>query len=100
MKKTDSNNRANRNIMLLTYTVLALFLGMMGYFGYFLQIKSEEVINSSYNARLDSFSDRVLRGRIFSSDGMVLAQTQINAQGEEVRVYPFANIFSHGATTV
>ena len=95
MKKTDSNNRANRNIMLLTYTVLALFLGMMGYFGYFLQIKSEEVINSSYNARLDSFSDRVLRGRIFSSDGMVLAQTQINAQGEEVRVYPFANIFSH-----
>lgn len=95
MKKTDSNSRANRNIMLLTYVVLAVFLGMMAYFGYFLQVKSEEVINSSYNARLDSFSDRVLRGKIYSSDGLVLAQTQVGAQGEEVRFYPFGNIFSH-----
>lgn len=95
MKKTGSNNRANRNIMLLTYAILTLFLGMMAYFSYFLQVKSEDVINSSYNARLDRFSDRILRGRIFSSDGLVLAETQQNELGEEVRVYPFANRFSH-----
>lgn len=95
MKRTDSNDRANRNIMLLTYVILAVFLGMTAYFGYFLQVKSEDVINSSYNARLDRFSDRILRGRIFSSDGLVLAETQQNELGEEVRVYPFANSFAH-----
>ncbi len=95
MKKTNAPHQENKNIMLLTYVVLALFLGMMGYFGYFLQVKSEDVINSSYNARLDRFSDRILRGRIFSSDGLVLAETQNNALGGEVRVYPFANAFSH-----
>lgn len=62
MKKAEPNPNANRNIMLLTYVVLAAFLGMMGYFGYFLQIKSEEVVNNSYNARLDRLSDRVCRG--------------------------------------
>lgn len=95
MKNTAANPRANRNIMLLTYVVLAAFVGLMGYFGYFLQVKSEEVINSSYNARLDRFSDRICRGRIYSRDGQVLAETQVDEQGQELRVYPFGAVFSH-----
>ncbi|MCI8951213.1 MAG: penicillin-binding protein 2 [Lachnospiraceae bacterium] len=95
MRKASPNPKANRNIMLLTYVILAVFLGMILYFGYFLEITSEEVINNSYNARLDRFSDRIIRGRILSRDGQVLAYTHVEDTGEEIRVYPFGNLFSH-----
>ena len=56
MKKAEPNPKANRNIMKLVYGVIILFLGMMVYMGYFLQIKREDAINNSYNPRLDSFA--------------------------------------------
>ena len=95
MKKADPNPNANRNIMIITYAILAIFLGMIAYFVYFLQVESEDVINNSYNARLDSFSDRILRGRILSSDGQSLAETQTAEDGTETRVYPFGSLFAH-----
>lgn len=95
MKKANPEPKSNRNIMLLTYGVLALFTGMILYFGYFLQAKSEEVINNSYNSRLDHLSDRILRGKIISSDGQVLAETLTGEGGEEIRVYPYGTLFSH-----
>lgn len=103
MKKADAgpkpnpkpNSKSNRSILGITYVVVALFLGLAAYLGYFLQVKSEDVINNSYNARLDSFSDRIVRGRILASDGTVLAQTQMDGGGNETRVYPFGDIFDH-----
>ena len=92
MKKAEPNPKANRNIMKLVYGVIILFLGMMVYMGYFLQIKREDVINNSYNPRLDSFAERVTRGEILASDGTVLAQTQLDGEGNEVRVYPYGNL--------
>ena len=55
MKKADPNPKANRHILMITYGMAALFAGLVLYFAFFLQIKSESVINNSYNARLDSF---------------------------------------------
>ena len=95
MKKADPNPNANRNIMIITYVILGIFVAMIGYFGYFLQVESENVINNSYNARLDSFADRIVRGSILSSDGQVLAATEVAEDGTETRVYPFANTFAH-----
>lgn len=95
MRKANPNPNANRNIMILTYVILSMFLGLMVYFGHFLFTDREEVINNSYNARLDHFSDRIVRGRILSSDGQVLAQTNVGEDGEEMRVYPFGNLFAH-----
>ncbi len=95
MKKANPNPKANRNIMFLTYVILAVFFGMVLYIGYFLQVTSEEVINNSYNSRLDRFSDRMIRGQILSKDGQVLAYTHVGEMGEEIRVYPFGNLFSH-----
>ena len=95
MKKADPNPNANRNIMIITYVILGIFVAMIGYFGYFLQVESENVINNSYNARLDSFADRIVRGSILSSDGQVLAATEVAGDGTEARVYPFANTFAH-----
>ena len=78
MKKADPNPKANRNILKLVYVIVALFLGLIAYMAYFLQVRGEDVINNSYNARLDSFADRIIRGKILASDGTVLAETQID----------------------
>lgn len=94
-KKASPNPRANRNILGITYLITAMFLGLAVYLGYFLQVRSEDVINNSYNARLDSFSDRIVRGRILASDGTVLAETQVDGEGAETRVYPFGSVFDH-----
>ena len=67
LKKSDPNSK----VLAVTYVCVALFLALAVYMGYFLQVKSEDVINNSYNARLDSFSDRIVRGRILASDGTV-----------------------------
>lgn len=95
MKKADPNPKANRNILKLVYVIVALFLGLIAYMAYFLQVRGEDVINNSYNARLDSFADRIIRGKILASDGTVLAETQIDGDGNETRVYPYGSVFDH-----
>ena len=91
MKKTSTD----KSILFVTYIMVGLFVGLMGYFGYFLQVQSETVINNSYNARLDSFSDRIIRGEILSNDGKVLAKTNVAEDGTEVREYPYGSLFAH-----
>lgn len=96
MKKREQGNpRANRSILGITYTAAAVFLALCLYMGYFLLVKKEEVINNPYNARLDSFSERVLRGKILAADGTVLAETQTDQEGNEIRSYPFGSVFDH-----
>ena len=63
----NARARSNRHILWLTYGIAALFIAMAVYFGWFIQFKSENVIGSSYNARLDLLSDRVTRGSIMSN---------------------------------
>lgn len=95
MNRGTPNPKANKSILLAAYLVVGLFVGLMGYLGYFLQVKSENVINNSYNARLDSFSDRIVRGDILSSDGRVLAGTEVAEDGTETRRYPYGSLFAH-----
>lgn len=95
MKKNAQDPKANKGILAVTYLVVGIFLWMIGYYGYFMQVKSESVINNSYNARLDSFSDRILRGEILSNDGRVLAETKVGEDGSEQRVYPYGPLFAH-----
>lgn len=95
MKKGIPNPKANQSILITTYVMVFLFVGMIGYFGYFLQFKSEGTINNAYNARLDSFADRIVRGQIKSSDGRVLAETRVLEDGTEKREYPYGSLFAH-----
>lgn len=74
---------------------MLIFISLIGYVIYFNAEKSETFINSPYNTRQDTFSDRVIRGQILSSDGEVLAKTDVYEDGTENRVYPYANVFSH-----
>ena len=87
--------KSNKVILAVTYLGAALFLGLAGYMGYFLQVQRETVINNSYNARLDSFANRVVRGRILAADGTVLAENWTDGEGNETRIYPFGTVFDH-----
>lgn len=85
----------NREYNFVSGFFVLIFVSLIGYLIYFNTVKSETFINSPYNTRQDTFSDRVVRGKIISSDGEVLAQTNISEDGTEERVYPYSNIFAH-----
>ena len=94
-KKQAGESPANRSILRITWAVSLLFLALALYIGYFIQVQGPEVINNSYNARLDSFSDRVHRGRIMAADGTVLAHNEEDENGNELRVYDHGDVFAH-----
>lgn len=93
--KKSMGIKADKSILCIAYVMVGLFLCLAGYFCYFLQVQSDTVINNSYNARLDSFSDRIIRGEILSSDGTVLARTNVAEDNTEVREYPYGSLFAH-----
>lgn len=95
MRRQKPNPKANKSILAVTYAMVALFVCLAVYLCYFIQMQSENVINNSYNARLDRFSDRIVRGRLLSDDGRVLAETQVGTDGSETRVYPYHDLFAH-----
>jgi peptidoglycan glycosyltransferase len=88
------NTTKNREFAVITYMFLGIFICMMGYFVYFMELRSEDVINSPYNKRQDSFAEHVIRGEIKSADGKVLAQT-ISEDNTTTRYYPYGNMFAH-----
>ena len=92
---TEKNSVRNREFAVVTYLFLAIFLGLIAYFAYFQVERSEAFINSPYNARQDSFADRIIRGKIVSAQGDVLAQTKTTKNGKETREYPYGRMFAH-----
>lgn len=95
MKKEKPNPKSNRNILILTYLMVGLFACMVGYYVFFMLYQRENVINNSYNARLDSFAEKTVRGDIVSGDGRVLAVTRMLEDGTEQRYYPYDSLFAH-----
>mgnify|MGYP000986817851 CR=1 FL=1 len=83
--------------MALTYCMVAVFLGMAGYLGYFMAVKSDKVINNPYNARIAGMADRVVRGKLLADDGTVIAETVVGEDGKETRSYPYGELFAHVA---
>lgn len=85
----------NREIMVIVYTFMLLFFSMIGYLVYFNLNVKEEVVNNTYNKRIEVMEAETIRGSILAADGTVLARTVVSADGTEERQYPFGNIFSH-----
>ena len=79
----------------VVYIFLGLFVMTLGYFTYYLMFRSKEVVNSTYNLRHDVLSKRVIRGDIISADGIILAETIIDEDGEEIRSYPYNDMYAH-----
>ncbi len=68
---------------------------MIGYIVYFQVVKSDDIISSSYNPRQDLMVEEVVRGEIQDRNGIVLAETIVDEDGNEERNYPFSEVFAH-----
>lgn len=92
-RKTTAELR--KPIYHIIYIFIGLFVLMAGYFSYYILVRSDEVINNAYNKRQEVLSERFVRGQILSADKEILAQTLVDADGQETRVYPFGKVFAH-----
>lgn len=72
-----------------------MFIALIIHVCYFQIFQAETIINNTYNKRQNLFADSVVRGSILSSDGKVLAETIVNEDGEEIRNYPYNEVFAH-----
>lgn len=90
-KNENSNVKALNNIKLLYIT---LFLMLIFYLIYFIFFTSGNLIINAYNPRLEILQKNIVRGKILDKNKEVIAET-VNFEGEDERVYPYANIFSH-----
>ncbi len=85
----------NREIMAVVYTFMLLFFSLIGYLVYYNATVKENVVNNTYNKRIEVMEKETIRGSILASDGTVLARTVVGTDGTEEREYPYGNIFSH-----
>lgn len=85
----------NTELGIVTYSFVFLFLLMVGYLVYINVWKVKELNTNAYNTKDIANMDKYIRGSILSADGSVLARTDVLEDGEEIRVYPFANKFAH-----
>ncbi|MDF2944492.1 MAG: hypothetical protein K0S01_3350 [Herbinix sp.] len=93
--KINEHKDPKKSAFNIIYIFLGLFVLMMGYFTYFLVVRSSEVINSTYNKRQEVLAERIIRGEIRSADGEVLAKTLVDEDGNETREYPYGDVFAH-----
>lgn len=89
-KKEKIKKIRNKEFVIVTYVVLFLLISLCAYYCYFLAYKSETFINSSYNRRLTTLSEHVIRGNILTSDEVVIATSKGNQ-----RVYPKGREYAH-----
>ncbi|MBS4969718.1 MAG: penicillin-binding protein 2, partial [Lachnospiraceae bacterium] len=57
--------------------------------------QKETYLSDSHNTRQKDYAEKVIRGSIISSDGVELARTDVDEEGNETRVYPYDNLFAH-----
>lgn len=87
--------RGNSQILILTYSTVLIFMGMIGYFVYFMVTQSQQIINNPYNKRQEVLAEKIQRGKILSADGKTLAKTVTDDEGNDTRIYPYDEIFCH-----
>ncbi len=85
----------NREFTVIAVFFMAVFVAMAGYLCKFMVADSEDFISSSYNPRLSAMSDSVIKGEIKTSDGVVVAQTATDVEGNEYRTYPQGRVYAH-----
>ena len=94
-EKNKKNRIKNKPIVFMHYVMVLTFIAMFSYLIYFMVKDSETVVANASNKRQDSFVKFVKRGDIVSSDGEVLATTEVDEEGNEIRRYPYEGLFAH-----
>ena len=90
-----SSRRHNTELVIITYTAVALFMLLIGYLVYLEVFRRADLNASPYNTKQERSSGNVIRGSIVTDSGAVLALTNVDGEGRETRSYPYENIFAH-----
>ena len=74
-KRSEKKNR-NKEILVVMYSFIFLFLATIGYFVYFDAVQSKDIITHPGNIHIAKLQDHTLRGRILASDGSDTGQNR------------------------
>lgn len=99
--KMISKKQRNKVYGKVAYLFSAMFLALAGYMVYFNVSLADDLKMNVNNTKADEKKQYVVRGTIYSADGEILAGTNVDSEGNEERIYPYANVFAHavGYTT-
>lgn len=85
----------NREIQVIMYIFLTLFIALIVYLLCFVYGDSKTVVNSAYNKRIGILANHVKRGNIYANDASYLALNEEYDDGTIKRVYPYGRFFAH-----
>lgn len=72
-----------------------LFGALIVYLLVYSNVEARTLYENDYNKRQAEQLAKNIRGKIYSADGQVLAETTTDADGNDVRSYPQGSLFSH-----
>lgn len=84
----------NKRIIRVLVAISFLFLALITYLLWFNMFKAGDISTNSYNKRQWESEQSVKRGDIYSSDGVLLAETEIDGDAR-IRKYPRGRLYSH-----
>lgn len=93
--RKDKDRGVNKEMAVVTYIFIFLFLILSGYILYFVIHDSDSILNNPANKRSEVWAKHVTRGSILSSDGKKLAYTETDDEGNETRRYPYGGMYAH-----
>lgn len=79
----NNKRKSNHEIVACIYFFSALFFAMIAYMVYFVGFRAADLMGNPYNARTEVFNDQFIRGNILSSDGQILAKTEITENKDQ-----------------
>lgn len=84
------------NAIILSVTNGILFIAIVGNLISYMLGEKEEAISNEYNiVRQEIVAAETIRGSILAADGTVLAETLVDAAGNERRYYPYDGEYAH-----
>ena len=87
--------KKSKAYVFISYAFVLLFLVLIGYLAYFMVYDRSIYMTSAYNTRQDALAKYIERGNITTSDGVVVAETVKDGEGNESRNYPYSNEYAH-----
>ncbi len=85
----------NKRIIRVLVAVALLFLALASYLLWFNMFRAQSVYTNPYNRRQWESEQKIKRGSIYSSEGELLAETEIEGDGSRIRRYPRGRLYSH-----
>ena len=87
--------KVRKQVFVTGALVCSLFAAMTVYFLVYSNRNSKKLFENDYNKREEALLEKNVRGKIYAASGEVLAETIQDQDGNDVRSYPYKNLFSH-----